>query len=317
MSSKPGSTSSYPRITKRSIQLALGGLWLLDGALQLQPQMFTRSFATQVIAPAAQGQPSVVGGPMTLGIHIILLQPALFNVLFALIQLALGVLILWRPTVKVGLLASVAWSLVVWYGGEGLGGLLTGNASLLMGAPGAAILYAILALAVLPAHQDNQHPGTQRPAAWLPLVWAGLWVGGAIAQLLPGQNRTSGLATMISGMGDGAPSWLAATDTHIGNALQGQGWWVIGVLVAAPALIGLLALVPGRMRLVAVSAGVILSLGFWVVGQNLGGYYTGLATDPNAAPLFILMGVALSGCLPLTLKPLWQNTTRGLSELLV
>jgi len=27
----------------------------------------------------------------------------------------------------------------------------------------------------------------------------------------------------------------------------------------------------------------------------LGGYYTGLATDPNTAPLFILLGIAIIG----------------------
>ena len=45
---------------RRHLQIALGVLWLLDGALQAQAFMFTRGFAVHVIAPAGQGQPGVV-----------------------------------------------------------------------------------------------------------------------------------------------------------------------------------------------------------------------------------------------------------------
>jgi hypothetical protein len=59
---------------------------------------------------------------------------------------------------------------------------------------------------------------------------------------------------------------------------------------------------PRYGRKIAISVGIILSLVFWVVGQSLGGYYTGLATDPNSAPLFILLGVAILGCSQLDQK---------------
>ena len=130
------------RITKRTIQIALGVLWLLDGALQLQPQMFTSNFATQVIAPAAQGQPRLVSGVMHFAIRVFLLHPAIFNSFIAITQLGLGVLILWKRSVKLGLILSIGWGLFVWYVGEGLGGLASGHTLLLMGAPGAALIYA-------------------------------------------------------------------------------------------------------------------------------------------------------------------------------
>ncbi|HTB49203.1 MAG TPA: hypothetical protein VK712_03915, partial [Verrucomicrobiae bacterium] len=60
------------KITKRHIQIALGLLWLLDGALQLQHQMFTSAFANNVIAPAGQGQLGIVSGPIHLAVRIIL-----------------------------------------------------------------------------------------------------------------------------------------------------------------------------------------------------------------------------------------------------
>ena len=119
------------KITRRGIQIALGFLWLLDGALQLQPRMFTANFANNVIAPAAQGQPGFVSGPMHFFIHIFLLQPALFNTLVAITQLCIGALILYRRTAKFGLLSSVVWGLFVWYMGEGFSGLASGHTLLL------------------------------------------------------------------------------------------------------------------------------------------------------------------------------------------
>ena len=53
-----------PRKGARTLQIALGLLWLLDGVLQAQPFMFTSDFVTQVIAPVGQGQPGFVSGPV-------------------------------------------------------------------------------------------------------------------------------------------------------------------------------------------------------------------------------------------------------------
>jgi hypothetical protein len=39
--------------------------------------------------------------------------------------------------------------------------------------------------------------------------------------------------------------------------------------------------------------GILLSLAIWVLGQDLGQLYSGQSTDPNSAPLIVLMGVAL------------------------
>ena len=48
----------------------------------------------------------------------------MLNAIFATIQVALGLGIAWRPTVRLALAASVLWSLAVWFLGEGLGGVL-------------------------------------------------------------------------------------------------------------------------------------------------------------------------------------------------
>src|SRR4051812_49048131 len=59
------------RVTRRGLQVVLGVLWLVDGALQAQPFMFTRGFAAQVIAPIGRDQPGVVSGPVHLASTII------------------------------------------------------------------------------------------------------------------------------------------------------------------------------------------------------------------------------------------------------
>jgi hypothetical protein len=107
---------------------------------------------------------------------------------------------------------------------------------------------------------------------------------------------------------------MATVDTRAGSVLQSHGLWGIYVLAALQAVIGVLILFPGRGRKLAVGAGIIVSLLFWVVGQSLGSYYTGLATDPNSAPLFILLGVAILGCVPLGARRLWRQTAQGVEQ---
>jgi hypothetical protein len=57
----------------------------------------------------------------------------------------LGVGLLVPRTARLALAASIAWALGVWYFGEGLSGLPSDHASLTTGAPGSALLLALLA----------------------------------------------------------------------------------------------------------------------------------------------------------------------------
>lgn len=324
-------TLSCPRITRRGIQVALGLLWFLDGALQLQHQMFTASFAYDVIAPAAQGQPVLVSGVMHLFVRIFLWQPAVFNSFIVLTQMGLGILILWKKTAKYGLLLSVAWGLFVWYFGEGLGGLASFRTVILMGAPGAALIYAMLALGTLPPDDkhEKQENDDSHPAYWLAIFWCVLWVLGAIYQLLPGQNTISSMSSMISGMASGTPGWMYSLDTRTANVIQelggnrgpqthamhmtmaqmarmpsyqDSGYWFILLLAVVQLGIGIGVLFPRVIRKTAIVTGIMLSVPFWVIGQSMGGYFTGVATDPGTAPLFILLGVAILGCTQLDKK---------------
>src|SRR4051794_17281559 len=135
------------RLTRRHLQIALGLVWLLDGGLQFQPFMLRASFARDVIAPVADGQPHFVAGPVHWAANLIAAHPVASDVPFAAAQVLLGLGLLYPRSAKVALAASIPWSLAVWYLGEGLSGLASGHASLLAGAPGAVLLYALLAIA--------------------------------------------------------------------------------------------------------------------------------------------------------------------------
>src|SRR5690348_13976486 len=134
---------------RRRLQLLLAGMWLLDGVLQLQSAMFTRQFPA-MLAESAAGQPGVVAGPVIWAARLIAEHPAPANAAFAALQITLGLALAWRPAVRLALAGSVIWGLAVWWLGEGLGGLLTGTASPVNGAPGAALLYAITAVLLWP-----------------------------------------------------------------------------------------------------------------------------------------------------------------------
>jgi hypothetical protein len=270
-------------ITRRDLQVALGVLWLLDGVLQAQPFMFTREFATQLVAPVGQGQPGFVSGPVHWVSTVIAAHPVAWNVPFAAIQLLLGVGLLVPRTARVTLAASIVWALGVWYLAEGLSGLASGHASLISGAPGSALLYAVLAAAAWPRRDASR----EAPARWLPYAWAVLWLGAALYQALPGQNTGAAVGSAVSA----GPAWLGL-DQPVGTWVTRHGVLVVLVLVAAQALIGLGALAR-RTRTAAVACGLALTVAFWVLGQDLGQISSGQATDPNSGPLVALMAIAL------------------------
>lgn len=272
--------------TRRGLQQALGLLWLLDGALQFQPFMLGKGFARQILGPAADGQPHLVAGPAHWAANVIAAHPVIWDVPFATVQLALGIGMLISRTARAALAASVAWALGVWFFGEALSGLATGNASLLSGAPGAVLLYAVLALAAWPHRGDSDIP----PARWLPLAWATVWIGAAVLQALPENARGIDIATAIRA--NGSPHSFASLDNSIASWISRHGTPILVVLLVVEVLVGLAALEQKTLPLAA-GTGLAFSLLIWIFSQNFGALYTGQATDPNAAPLIALMAIAL------------------------
>ncbi len=153
------------------------------------------------------GHPSVIATPITWSSKVIAHNPSWTNAIFAAIQIGLGLAIAVRRTTKAGLAASVVWSLGVWWVGEGFGGVLSGHTNTVNGAPGAVILYALLAVLLWPTERayENTHCEASRvvgqPAA--NVLWVLLW--GSLAYfVLAGANRSAqGIHDLISGEATG------------------------------------------------------------------------------------------------------------------
>jgi hypothetical protein len=288
------------RVSARTIQIGLGALWLLDGLLQLQPRMFGPDFANQVILPSAQGQPGLVSSVITHTAHLIALQPAATNAVFAGMQILIGVGLLIRQTVRPALALSFAWALGVWALGEGFGMLFTGMASPLTGAPGGALLYAAIGLLVWPRAARTPDEVVAGPAAAEgPLgarggraVWAIVWGGMGILWLLPANRADGSVSGAMSGAVAGEPSWLAHVQLSVAHAFGNGGGWVAVAVAALSFVIGLGPLM-SRHTTVFLVAGAALALDYWMFGQAFGQPFSGVATDPNTGPLLVLLALAI------------------------
>jgi hypothetical protein len=286
-------------LSRRSLRHMLGMVWLLDGVLQLQSFMFTKGFAHLVIAPAASGQPFFVADPLTWNAHQIANHPVLLNALFAAIQLALGAGLLFGRTARLATVGSVLWATGVWFLGEGLGGLAGGHTTALVGAPGAALLYVILAVAGWPISQSDttgETPTRQPyPSPWVLRAWAFVWVGFAILNLLPANLDPSTIRGVLTTNGSSSPSWLSGIDRTVASAVHLAGPGATVFIVALELAVGILVLGSHKLRMTALLAGMSLSALYWVIGQSFGQLFSGQATDPNTGPLLILLGLAALG----------------------
>jgi hypothetical protein len=279
---------------RRALQLILAGIWLLDALLQYQSVMFTKAFS-QMLAESAGGNPSAIARPVTwdatlVGHHLVLL-----NTVFATIQLLLGLGIAFRPTVRLALAASVAWSLGVWWFGEGLGGVLNGGASPVNGAPGAVILYALLAVLLWPADRAAAAPFVAARAVGARVaraLWLVLWLSQAYFALTPANRAPQALNGMIAGMESGEPGWLAGIDRGAAALVARQGLAASIVLAVALVLIAAAVYLAERAARAGLVLAIVVAAVIWVAGQDLGMILAGGATDPNTGPLLIVLAVA-------------------------
>jgi cytochrome oxidase Cu insertion factor (SCO1/SenC/PrrC family) len=292
--------------SRRGCQTALGLIWLLDGALQLQSFMYSNGFISALKTNEA-GQLHWLANSIDWAANIAHTNLGLFNTLFALTQVLIGIGLLCRRTVKPSLAVSIAWTLAVWWFGEGCGMIFAGTANPLTGAPGAALLYALIAVLVWPS---------SRPAGLLSVrdarfAWGALWLGMAYLWLLPVNSSANATfnAIMMSPTGmvpKAGMTWLTRVQGQAEVAAHGNGEVIALVAAGVSLTIGLAVWLNWRPRLFLALA-IVLNLGYWVLGQSFGGIiYTGNATDPNAGPLFVLLAAVMCSLTPVV-APGWPR----------
>jgi hypothetical protein len=279
----------------RKLQLGLGAVWLVDALLQCQPYMFSRSFATATLAPA-HGDPAVVAAAVRAVAHLVAAHPAASNEMFALVQLAIALGLFWLPTVRVALAGSVLWGFSVWVLGEGLGHVFAASTTPFSGAPGAALLYVLLAVLLWPSRTERHTSGSSvaersplgrwgARGAWMALFALFVW------ETLPRGATASATAATLRAMATGEPAWLADFDRWGSSALGHHGDLVLLVACGIFAALGLGLPFIARFRreviLSAVAVAILLS-----VLQNFGGIVMGTATDISSAPLIVLLALS-------------------------
>jgi hypothetical protein len=279
---------------RRALQLGLAAIWLLDGVLQYQSFMYTKAFG-QMLAGTAQGNPSVIARPITWDATLVEHHLALVNTIFATIQLLLGLGIALRPTVRIALAASIAWALGVWWFGEGLGGILDGGASPLNGAPGAVIIYALIAVLLWPVDRDVSARFVAARAVGAHVaraLWLVLWLSLAYFALTPANRAPQAVSGMIAAMDSGEPGWLSAIERGGASLVANQGLAASVVLAVALAVIAVGVYLPRPFARATLVLAIVVALVIWVVAEALGGILAGGGTDPNSGPLLVLLALA-------------------------
>jgi hypothetical protein len=288
----------------RVVQIVLGCFWIVDAALQFQPRMFGQDLVNQMVLPNAHGQPTPLAWSITQVAHFLRPDVGVWNFLFGATQLAIGVGMLFRRTVKPAIVAMAIWAFGVWWLGEGFGGLLTGGASPMMGAPGAVVVYPLIGLMVWPrgdsAATDEFEPGIASSASAagpvgvnLPLfAWSGFWLLSAALWLFPANRSSGAVPSMVAGMADGEPGWYGHFLHSVANVLPQSGSALAWILCLASLVIGVGPLVSRRPTAFLVAGTAVQAL-YWVTGMAMGAVFTGMGTDPNMAPLIALLAFAM------------------------
>ena len=273
-------------LNRRRVQIALGALWVFDGLLQAEPANFARDYPLGELAQSAMGEPRLVNESIFWLVHPFAAQWPLWNAAAVLVQLAIGAGLLFRPTVRPALVLSFAWALVVWWVGEGFGGIPTGFATMLGGAPGPVLLYVLLGALAWP-----REGRAELDRSWWTASWVALWVGSALVQAASPFPASFLVRANLEEVAAGQRWFLHSASYWLYHLAARSGTAVDVALVVVELAIGLGVLLP-RLRVPSLALALAFAGFAWVVGQDLGGILSAGATDPSSGPLLALLALA-------------------------
>ena len=268
----------------------LGLLWIIDGLLQAQPPMATSMFVDMDVAANLSSQPHWLVVLLGAGIQAWTTHQITSAVFSVIIQVFIGLAILLgaeRRLGRIGLYVSLVWSIPVWIYGEGLGDVFTGKASWLLGSPGAVVFYVLGAVWLLLPPRFWKSGQVSR---WTRYWAAGLWLFLAGWQALPGAGYWSSTGLFHIFRNNAfmpQPEVLLAPIVWIMGISRLHPVFINGIMVAIMAYLGvsLLAKKTGRLFWMIT---VLWLLASWWLGQDFG-IVGGVGTDPQSAPLFLLL----------------------------
>jgi hypothetical protein len=252
-----------------------------------------------IIKPTLDGQPAIFGPSLNWVVQVTTANVTLVNLLIVVVQVLLGLGFIFGTgrLLKVTVIASIVWAVIVWYAGEGMSLLFTGQGGALTGAPGAVLLYPILALAAYP-RGDKGDNGEESLLSRLQLRWifAAFWFLAALLQLQPYWWQSGQISQAIGGLvGGGGLDGIV-----VDPALQGISTItanieiplnIVLIVVFLALGIGLIVAKPRQLRPVLI-ASIVVSVIIWYFAQGLGQLFSGGATDFNSGLLLIVFALA-------------------------
>jgi cytochrome oxidase Cu insertion factor (SCO1/SenC/PrrC family) len=283
---------------RQALRIGFGLLWVLDGLLQVQPDMAV-GLPSQVIEPTASSSPQWVQHLVNWAGTTWSYHPVQAGAATVWIQIGIGLWLLAAPRGSLSRLAaavSVGWGLVVWVFGEAFGGIFAPGLTWLTGAPGSVLVYCVAGALLVSPDRWWRTPRLGRAV----LAGYGVFlVGMAVLQAWPGRGfwgtsngQQDTLVNMIQSMAQTSqPQFIASLVSGFGGFVSRDGFAVNLVVVIMLAGTGL-AFLSGRRAIIrsALIAYIALCLVVWVLIQDLG-FFGGLGTDPNSMiPLALLAG---------------------------
>jgi hypothetical protein len=295
--SNPGMADSHdrPRDLQRTFQMVLATVWLLDAVLQLQPIMFTPgpNGLSGMLSRGAEGNPGWIAHTIMWNASIVDHHPVLSNAPFALIEFLIAFGIVWTRTRKAALTLSILWSLGVWWFGEGLGGIFSGKATPFGGGPGGVLFYAVLAVLLWPSARSDEPFVAARTVGvrTAKIIWVAVWVVLAALSVVGGGRSPQALHDLVARSNPGEPGWLTHID-RFGDALFLHDGTALAILLAVVCLVVAVGVfLPPLVAKATIFLAIVAFGLIWVVVQDIGGVLAGGVTDPNAAPLVILLAL--------------------------
>ncbi len=291
-------------LTDKAILQIIGALWLLDAFLQIQPSMFSMNMVNGTLLPIIQNQPPLIAANLNWIVAVSSTHLSLLNWGITLVQAAIGVALLTGRWIRETVVISAVWGLILWYAGEGLSGLLTGQSSALFGAPGSVLLYIIITFVIVLQYKEpidytaaNDRSVSLQQRVFMRRALGGFWIFAGLLQLQPywwqyGQisNTISTLynpGTLQGALVDPILHGLAAATLPVEGLLN-------ALLVVFFIALGVWILAAKSSSLhTALVVSLIGAIGLWWFFEAFGMVFSGMSTDPNTGPLIILMTLAL------------------------